>query len=373
MPIEQLEENNGLIIPCINDDAFIDKKELEEKLSGKNFNDIYKTLLVKEGEIMEKEKEDLKNKIYEKTIMRKHLLRVYLKKFKVKENISVLKDEKLPQTRIKQDKLLAKIKVHRKKMEQIIEQKKEETKEDLKEKEEEKKEEKKEDNYWDDEEEKDWPQDDGIEIKEVNSKGEVINEEKEDKKMIEVEIPVVVEEKNINENKDNEEPKEKPKIVMRGKPKKLINHKLNALKNKIEKEEQDKKEENIINVEQKIEPKKEENIINIEQKIEPKKEDEDKKEEVKKEEPKKEEAPKKEEPKKEEKKNEIIEEKKDNNKINISKTELKNSNKLDNIGNDNNKIDNDINNKIKQSNTTVNKNKKVTQTKPAKKWWCDIF
>ena len=386
LPLDQLEENNGLIIPCINDDAFIDKKELEEPLSGKNFNDVYKTLLVKESEIAEKEKEDLKNKIYEKTIMRKHLLRVYLKKFKVKENISVLKANQLPQTRIKQDKFLAKIKAYRKKMDAKIEAKKEEIKdkEEIKEEQKEKEKEKndEEGNYWDDEEEKDWPKDESIEIEEVNSQREIINE---DKKEIKVEIPVIEEKKEIKveipvieENKNNEfkeeELKEKPKIVMRGKPKKLINHKLNALKDKIEKqEEQNKKEE--IN-EEIVEPKEKE------LKKEDLKKEEIKKEEPKKEEPKKEE-PKKEEPKKEEQKkeeakneniiNEIKEDKKNNNKINISKTEVKKDNKIIEINSDNNKIDTNINNNIKTSNTTVNKNKKTTQSKPAKKWWCEIF
>ena len=106
MSEEELEKNNFLIIPSINDDAFIDKKELEEPLSGKNFNEIYKSFIFQQ----KIEKDDLKNKIYEKTVKRKHLLRIYLKKFKIKENISVLRTNKHPKTRVSQDTFLAKIK-----------------------------------------------------------------------------------------------------------------------------------------------------------------------------------------------------------------------------------------------------------------------
>ena len=63
MPEEEFkkfEQSNGLIIPCINDDAFIDKKELEEPLSGKNFNEIYKSFIADKKENEEKEIEDLK-------------------------------------------------------------------------------------------------------------------------------------------------------------------------------------------------------------------------------------------------------------------------------------------------------------------------
>ena len=396
IPIEQLEENNGLIIPCINDDAFIDKKSLTEPLSGKDFNEIYKTLLVKESEIMEMEKENLKKKIYEKTIMRKHLLRVYLKKFKVKENISVLKAKPLPKTRISQDKFLAKIKAYRKKMDKTIEEKKEDKEEEKGEKEEKKenKDNKDDDNnYWDDDEEKDWPQDDGIEIKEVNDKEEEIK--KEENKEINIEIPV--EENNIIENKENEnieikegESNEPQKIVMRGKPKKLLKNRLNALKKLKEKEEeelakkeeesnnnQENKKEEIkieepkIEIIQKEEPKKEEIIVE-EHKIEEVKKEEPKIEEVKKEEPKKAEPKieevKKEEPKKEEKKNEIIineKDAKDNNKININNKNVanKSDNKYISIGSDNNNINANTNNNTK----------KVNQSKPAKKWWCNIF
>ena len=331
MPDEELEKSNNLIIPCINDDAFIDKKDLEEPLSGKGFNEIYKSYLASEKELSEKEVEDLKNKIFEKTIMRKYLLRVFLRKFKVKENISILKTPKQPKTKISQDKFLAKIKAYKKKMDKIKEKH-----EELK------KEESDNDSYWNDEEEKDWPKDDGIEIeekkeieikKDEEDKKEIeikkddedkkeieikkddedkkeieINKDEEDKKEIEikkddeeekekeekneikVEIPTIQEEENkedkieIEINKgEKEEPLEQEKIVLKGKPKKLLKNKINNIKkakeelkiNKEENKEEDKKEEIVLNIEQKIEEPKNEVI-----KLSEPKEEEPKKDEI---------------------------------------------------------------------------------------------
>ena len=383
IPLEQLEENNGLIIPCINDDAFLEKGSLDEPLSGKDFNEIYKTLLVQQGEIMEKEKEDLKSKIYEKTIMRKHLLRVYLKKFKVKENISVLKSNTLSKSKISQDKFLVKI-PYREKMDKKIEEKKEEKKED-----EDKKEEKKdeEENYWDNEEEKDWPQDDAIEIKEVKEDVKVEVDKKEDlkedkkedikedkKEEIKNEIPIEEKSTNKDDNKDEEkEPLDQPKL--RGKPRKILKNKIGAIKKLREKEELEKKkqeEEQNNQEDKKEEPKKEE--IKIEEpKIEIKAE-EPKKEEIKIEEPKiniKTEEPKKLESKKKENKipglkNEIIIGEKDDNQLNLTET--------DNIIN--NKTDNNINESSSniKNNTSSNQNKKDNETVPTKKrCWCNVF
>ena len=311
LPIEQLEENNSLIIPCISDEAFIEKKDLEEPISGKNFNEIYKTYLVQQTEIAEKEKEELKDKIYEKTIMRKHLLRVYLKKFKVKENISVLKTNKQPKTRISQDKFLAKIKAYRKKVDKNIEKKKEELKTE-EEKKDSKNDEDEDDGYWDDEEEKDWPKDDGIEIKDETK----IEDKKEEPK---VELNKEIskkEEPKVNEivispnEGEKEQPSEPEKIVLKGKAK-ILKNRLNNLKKEKEslekeKEEVNKKEEIIMKVEQKVEePKKEEVKIEEPKKVEVTKKEEPKKEEIKKEEPKDPE-PKKEEVKKDDSKNEIV-------------------------------------------------------------------
>ena len=318
MPEEEFkkfEQSNGLIIPCINDDAFIDKKELEEPLSGKDFNEIYKSFIADKKENEEKEIEDLKKTVYEKTIARKHLLRVYLRKFKVKENISVLRSNRQPKNKISQDKFLAKIKAYRKKMDKNIKEKKEELK----------KEESDNDSYWNDEEEKDWPKDDGIEIKEKKeekeegiqkikleenkeekdeknnqivedkkeekieekkeeNKEEIVEEivqvkkeeKKEEKNETKVEVPNIEPENKIKENKEDiieigkkEEPVEEPiiqeKIILRGRPKKLLQKKINNTneekeKNKVEEnKEEDKKDEIIIKEEQIIEePKKEE-------------------------------------------------------------------------------------------------------------------
>ena len=385
IPIEQLEENNGLIIPCINDDAFIEKGSLDEPLSGKNFNEIYKTLLVQQGEIMEKEKEELKNKIYEKTVMRKHLLRFALKKFKVKENISVLKNNKLSKSKISQDKFLVKVKAYKKKIDKKIEEKKEEMKDD-----EDKKEEKKdeEESYWDDEEEKDWPQDDGIEIKEIKEDVKEEEDKKEDKKEdikedkkedikedkkeeIKIEIPIEENNTKNDDNKDEEkEPLEQPKLLLRGKPRKVLRNKIDAIKKLREKEELEKKKEE---EEQNNQEDKKEEIKIEEPKIEIKAE-EPKKEEIKIEEPKieiKAEEPKKLESKKKEikipeLKNEIIITEKDDNQINLTET--------DNIIN--NKTGNNINESSSniKDNTSSNQNKKDNETVPTKKrCWCNIF
>ena len=231
MSEEDLEKNNFLIIPAINDDAFIDKKELEEPLSGKNFNEIYKSFLVQQ----KVEKEELKSKIYEKTIMRKHLLRVYLKKFKIKENISVLRTNRQPKTRVSQDTFLAKIKAFLKNNDINTNQPKEKKTED--------KAENTNDNYWNDEEEKDWPKDESIEIP--------------------------IEDNKIDEKKDEKEPFEPQKISLRGKPKKLlkttfINNKEDNIESndKInkQKDESFKDNEIIINEEQNIDNPKTEEI-----------------------------------------------------------------------------------------------------------------
>ena len=302
MSEEELEKSNSLIIPCINDDAFIDKKELEEPLSGKDFNQIYKSFIVQQKENEEKEVEDLKKKLYEKTIMRKHLLRVYLRKFKVKENISILKTNKQPETKISQDKFLAKIKAYRKKMDKNIQEKKEELK----------KENEDNDSYWNDEEEKEWPQDESIEIEEKkeDKKEEKKEDKKEEKKEEEKkedkkeedkkeekkddkeekkddkeekkkedkkedkkeEIPfeepkIEIKKDDINgeiKKGENEENVEPDKIVLRGKRKKLVKNK-NIQKEKEEIKEDINKNEIIINEEQKIEdPKIEEPKLGVE-------------------------------------------------------------------------------------------------------------
>ena len=228
MSEEELEKNNFLIIPSINDDAFIDKKELEEPLSGKNFNEIYKSFIFQQ----KIEKDDLKNKIYEKTVKRKHLLRIYLKKFKIKENISVLRTNKHPKTRVSQDTFLAKIKAFLNNKDKKVEEKKENKEinqtENTK------------DKYWNDEEEKDWPKDESIEIPIEDLKDEDKKEEKD----------------CLN----------KEKIALKGKSKKLLKN--NTDTNKIDIGNNLKNNEIIINEEQNIDnPKTEEIKLGLKEKI----------------------------------------------------------------------------------------------------------
>jgi len=112
IPIEELDLNT-LLIPCVEDDAFIDKKSLEEKNCGKNFNEVYNSFINennKEEENSKEEKEELKKQIYNKTIQRKHLLKIYFNRFKIKENILVLKNSsEQPKERIDMDRHLVKI------------------------------------------------------------------------------------------------------------------------------------------------------------------------------------------------------------------------------------------------------------------------
>jgi len=359
LPDEQIQETNMLIIPCISDDAFVDKMSLIEPICGKDFNEIYKSFLVSQNEQLEQEKEDLKRKIYEKTIMRKHILKIYFKKFKVTENIAVLKSQRQPESRIKMDKFLAKVKGYRKRLNEKIEQKKEEVQ--IAENEE--------DSFWNDDEE-DWPEDknlesnDNIQVEQIiveqaqkeeqpkeeeppkeeeNNKekvgGEInppkdnevknepskeeenkieINVEKDKEEEIKTEIPG--EEKLIlevtNEKEKQEEPLEE-KIILKKEPKKLIN-KLNKPSDNQEGQNQ----ENIANEEIKLEEVKQEEPKQEEIKLEEVKQEEPKQEEIKQEEVKKVEVQKVEENKKVINTNENME----NNKIkNNELSEVKNS------------------------------------------------
>ena len=275
IPMEQLIETNILIVPCISDDAFIDKKTLIEPLSGKSFNEIYKTYLISQAEVLDQEKEDLKKKIYEKTIMRKHLLKIYFNKFKVKENIFVLKTNKPDEERVNMDKFLCKIKAYRKKVNKKIEKQKEELAA--------------EEEVWDDEE--DWVNEKDKEIIENNAEQETKEEEKKD------------EEKKEEEKKDEEKKDEEKKEEEKKDEEKKDEEKKDEEKKSEEKKEEEKKEE-----EKKEEEKKEE------EKKEEEKKEEEKKDEEKKEEEKKEEEKKEVEKKEVEKKEEVLQE--EENKIN---------------------------------------------------------
>ena len=290
---EQLQEGNMLLIPCVSDDAFVDKSTLIESICGKDFNEICKPFLISQSEQVEQEKEELKKKIYEKTIMRKHLLKIYFKKFKVTENISILKSPKQPESRIKMDKFLAKVKGYRKRMNKKIEQKKEEAQNTKNE----------EDSFWNDDEE-DWPEDKNLENNESESnqkeqpKEEQVQKEEEPKKE---ESPKVEEPKKEEPPKEEQtEPKEEE--AKKEEPPKIEEVKVEVEPPKMEeakpKEEEPKNEEppKIEEVKVEIEPPKVEQTE--EKKEEPPKIDEIK---VEVEPPKMEEAkPKEEEPKNEE-------------------------------------------------------------------------
>lgn len=127
IPLEEIS-TNSLLVPCISDDAFIDKNTLVEAIPGKDFNEIYKSFILVHEEMLEGEKEELKKKIYSRTVQRKQLLKVYMNKFKIQENIRVLKGNKEPEDRINQDKFLAKVKLYRKKLAKKVKKKKEDLK-----------------------------------------------------------------------------------------------------------------------------------------------------------------------------------------------------------------------------------------------------
>ena len=128
VPIEDLIDSNSLVVPCISDDAFIDKQNLNEPIPGKDFNEISKSFLLVQDEMKEIEKEELKKQIFSRTMQRKQLLKIYLNKFQMKENLLILrqKNQKQPEDRINMDKFLAKVKGYRNKMDKKIQKKKEE-------------------------------------------------------------------------------------------------------------------------------------------------------------------------------------------------------------------------------------------------------
>jgi len=128
VPLQNLLETNNLIVPCIPDDAFMDKKELFEPISGKNFTDFYKSFILTQNEKIEGEKEELKNEIFTRTIQRKLLLKNSLNKLKKKEEMNILRQKNQLEDRIDMDKLLVKVRGYRKRMDKKIKEKKEQLK-----------------------------------------------------------------------------------------------------------------------------------------------------------------------------------------------------------------------------------------------------
>ena len=247
LSMEQLIETNSLLIPCISDDAFIDKNLLEEPLSGKDFNEIYKTFLVSQSEQLDAEKEELKKKIYEKTVMRKKLLKIYFGKFKIRENILVLKTKKPAEQRVNMDKFLCKIKAYKKKMNKKIEEQKKQLETNAGEEEGE--------GVWDDEE--DWVEDKNLE-----------NNENKEEPPKEPEQPKEEEIKKEEQQEQQEQPKEEEKKEeiqqeQQEQPKEEENKNVEPQ----EQQEQPKEEEIKKNIEPEI-PKVEENVNKEENKIE---------------------------------------------------------------------------------------------------------
>ncbi len=130
VPIDELVDSKSLIVPCISDDAFLDKQTLIEPICGKDFNEIYKSFLLVQDEMKEKEKEELKNQIFSRTLQRKQLLKIYLNKFKMRENMLILRQKNLSdeEERINMDKFLAKVRRYKIRVNKKIQKKKDELK-----------------------------------------------------------------------------------------------------------------------------------------------------------------------------------------------------------------------------------------------------
>ena len=324
VPIEKLDKHY-LLIPQIADDAFVEKETLTEKICGKDFNEIYKSFLLEKIEKkeeneedkkkQEEEKEELKKKIFEKTVQRKKLLKIYLNKFKAKENLLALRNESTqPEERINMDKYLAKIKNYRKKINKKIEENKQQNENEKEEKNEE---------Y----EKEDWPEDKDKEKEdEKNIKKEQNDEDPQKDKNYGDNNKI--EEKNISQDKkeENTEIKKDEERKIEDEPKKEENTEIK--KDEEPKNEDEPKKEEITEIKKDEEPKnedepKKEEITEIKKDEEPKNEDEPKKEEIteikKDEEPKNEDEPKKEEiteiKKDEEPKNEDEPKKEENTEI----------------------------------------------------------
>ena len=266
VPEEEIDLKT-LLIPCISDDAFMEKDSLEEKICGKDFNEVYKNFLLREKESEEKleENKELEKNLLEKTVQRVSLLKFYSKKFKNKENLMVLKTQnanKEEDDRVNMDKYLAKIKFFRKKVDkkkENLENNKQENPEDELEQEED----------WVDSEKKEEKVEEPKEEKVEEPKEEKVEEPKEEK----VEEP---KEEKVEEPKEEkveelkEEKVEEPKNEKLEEPKEeKVEENKNEIKVDIPKiEEENNKEENKNEIKVDIpkieeENNKEENKINI--------------------------------------------------------------------------------------------------------------
>ena len=385
IPDDNLDENT-LLIPLISDDAFItDKESLVEPIFGKDINEFYKPYLqrkIQSGDANSDEEKKLRMKILEETVKRTALLKCFIKKFKKKENIKVLKNKNAQKKeRIDMDKYLAKIKLFRKKVSKkksriVLENENENENNEKVEFN---------DSLEGFEQDEDWPDDD----QKFGKKESVLNMEKkeeekeEDKKEeekveIKIEAPEVqkeeekkiVEENKIEENKEEDKKEENIKIEDNEK----INSDMEDIKEiQIEDNEPEKKRIKIRGRTKRIfdEGEVNENAQGQKQK-ENKKEDEGGKEEMK---DKKGEENKKEEEKKIEKIDENQKEEKENKKVEIEdkkkekegkKEEIK-DNKEGVIGDKNEKIQNVIEKKNEEKNINIINEQKGINTIPENK------
>ena len=288
VPIENLDQKT-LLIPCINDDAFMEKESLEEKIGGKDYHEVYKCFLEREKEEKEgkkdeeeKEKEELKKSLIEKTVQRVSLLKFYSKKFKNKENLMVLKNKNIniqEDERVNMDKYLAKIKFFRKKVDKRKELGKKEEKENVEE-------ELEQDEDWVDNEKKEYEEKKKEEKKEEEKKeDEKVEEIKEEEKKEDEKVEEIKEEEK-KENEKAEEIKEDEKIE-EIKEEEIKGENIEEEIKGENKEEEIKENENLKEEDKKEDVKIEENKedeIKEENKVEDNKEnenntDEDKKEE----------------------------------------------------------------------------------------------
>ena len=90
---------------------FIDKETLIEPIPGKDCNEIYKSFLLVQDEERNRKRRIEKTNI-KKTLQRKQLLKIYMNKFLIRENMMILrqKNHEQPEDRINMDKFLEKIK-----------------------------------------------------------------------------------------------------------------------------------------------------------------------------------------------------------------------------------------------------------------------
>ena len=122
IPLENLNEVNNILIPCIKDEAFIDVNKLKEEKQGKLFEEIYKSYLLLEPEEKENKKEEIIEKANEK---RKKSIKTaidIIRKYDLKTKSSLLletkRNSKMDSLLVKMVNFVIKVKKKNKKMKQ---------------------------------------------------------------------------------------------------------------------------------------------------------------------------------------------------------------------------------------------------------------